>query len=182
MGRRTAEETLSRRSRTDSFAHRLVAPLPPYLWPATEPVRSLTDGSAGPGVEVRHDVLAGTGTAITPRWIISASHCFFTRPDAPVRDARIEFRVGNLDMRNGRAVHPMPGSRVPSPGGADATCTGEENTCQSNRLKRGKETLVGVFWGSYRTQWPPPRSPTSSAGSARSLAEPPEAVASSSTG
>lgn len=110
-----------------------------------------------------------TGTAVSPEWIISASHCFYDKPDAPVKDSRITFRVGSLDVRSGRPVHPVHGSRVENPDGADAmlikvpkmhipaaklskvavkpgqrvrvfgwgaTCTGDENKCQSNWLKQ----------------------------------------------
>ncbi|ONI89625.1 trypsin [Actinosynnema sp. ALI-1.44] len=110
-----------------------------------------------------------TGTAVSPEWIISASHCFFDQPDAPVADARIEFRVGSLDMRTGTRVHPVGNSRVRNPNGLDAmlikvprmnvpvaelsvspvkpgqpvrvfgwgaTCTDDENSCQSNVLKQ----------------------------------------------
>lgn len=110
-----------------------------------------------------------TATAVSPEWIISASHCFYDKPDAPVKDKQITFRVGSLDERNGTPVHPVHGSRVENPDGADvvlikvpkmhiptaklsktavkpgqrvrvfgwgATCTGDENNCQSNRLKQ----------------------------------------------
>ncbi|MCM2415420.1 trypsin-like serine protease [Streptomyces sp. RKAG290] len=107
-----------------------------------------------------------TGTAVTRRWIISASHCFFEQAE-PVADKRISFRVGNLDMRKGTTVHPVPGGRVGSAHadmmlvkvpsmkirpvrlstvrvhagqavrqyGWGATCTGDENACQSPVLK-----------------------------------------------
>lgn len=55
-----------------------------------------------------------TGTAISPEWIISASHCFFEQAQ-DIADARIEFRVGSLDQRRGTAVHPVTGSRQGSP-------------------------------------------------------------------
>lgn len=54
-----------------------------------------------------------TGTAVTHEWIISASHCFFEQAQ-PIADKRISFRVGNLDMRKGTTVHPVPGRRVGS--------------------------------------------------------------------
>ncbi|MFJ5677576.1 S1 family peptidase [Streptomyces sp. NPDC093097] len=114
-----------------------------------------------------------TGTAVTSRWIISASHCFFEQGQ-PIADKRISFRVGNLDMRKGTTVRPVPGTRVGSahadmmlvkvppmkiraarlattgvrPGqvvrqyGWGATCTGEENTCQSAVLKQSDLRVV----------------------------------------
>ncbi|MHB6904239.1 S1 family peptidase [Streptomyces sp. DB-54] len=114
-----------------------------------------------------------TGTAVTPQWIISASHCFFEQAQ-PVADKRISFRVGNLDMRKGTTVRPLPGKRVGSaqadmmlikvppmkirtarlatagvhPGqtvrqyGWGATCTGDENTCQSPVLKQSDLRIV----------------------------------------
>ncbi|ROQ60020.1 trypsin [Streptomyces sp. 840.1] len=65
-------------------------------------VRMLVDGTP-----------ACTGTAIAPRWIITASHCFFEQGRA-VADKRISFRVGSLDMRKGATVHPVPHGRVGS--------------------------------------------------------------------
>jgi secreted trypsin-like serine protease len=59
-----------------------------------------------------------TGTAISDRWIISASHCFFESAE-PVRDSRITFLVGSLDVRKATLVKPIAGSRVESPSGAD---------------------------------------------------------------
>ncbi|MFJ8825309.1 S1 family peptidase [Streptomyces sp. NPDC102467] len=125
-------------------------------------VRMLVDGKP-----------ACTGTAVTPQWIISASHCFFEQGQ-PVADKRITFRVGNLDMRKGATVHPVPGKRsgsahadmmlikvppmkIPTvrlatagvrPGqvvrqyGWGATCTGDENTCQSPVLKQSDLRVV----------------------------------------
>ncbi|MFG2222246.1 S1 family peptidase [Streptomyces sp. NPDC048644] len=125
-------------------------------------VRMLVDGKP-----------ACTGTAVTRQWIISASHCFFEQGQ-PVADKRISFRVGNLDMRKGTTVHPVPGGRagnahadmmlikVPpmkvrtarlatagvQPGqdvrqfGWGATCTGDENTCQSPVLKQSDLRVV----------------------------------------
>lgn len=114
-----------------------------------------------------------TGTAVTRQWIISASHCFFEQAQ-PVADKRISFRVGNLDMRKGTTVRPLPGRRAGSahadmmlikvppmkvrtarlatahvhPGlilrqyGWGATCTGDENTCQSPVLKQSELRVV----------------------------------------
>ncbi|MEU5087776.1 trypsin-like serine protease [Streptomyces sp. NPDC021356] len=114
-----------------------------------------------------------TGTAVTSQWIISASHCFFEQGQ-PIADKRISFRVGNLDMRKGTTVRPVPGKRVGSaradmmlikvppmkvrtarlatahvrPGqvvrqyGWGATCTGDENTCQSPVLKQSDLRVV----------------------------------------
>ncbi|MER0478298.1 trypsin-like serine protease [Streptomyces sp. Edi2] len=114
-----------------------------------------------------------TGTAVTHEWIISASHCFFEQAQ-PIADRRISFRAGNLDMRKGTTVHPVPGRRVGSahadmmlikvppmnirtaplatapvhPGqavrqyGWGATCTGDENTCQSPVLKQSDLRVV----------------------------------------
>ncbi|MGY0021036.1 S1 family peptidase [Streptomyces sp. YJ-C3] len=65
-------------------------------------VRMLVDGEP-----------ACTGTAVTPQWIISASHCFFEQGQ-PVADKRIAFRVGSLDVRKGATVRPLPGKRVGS--------------------------------------------------------------------
>ncbi|MCB5908903.1 S1 family peptidase [Streptomyces pinistramenti] len=125
-------------------------------------VRMLVDGKP-----------ACTGTAVTRQWIISASHCFFEQGQ-PVADKRISFRVGNLDMRKGATVHPVPGRRAGSahadmmlikvppmkvrtarlatapvqPGqavrqyGWGATCTGDENTCQSPVLKQSDLRVV----------------------------------------
>ncbi|GAB3279932.1 S1 family peptidase [Kineosporia babensis] len=173
-----------------------------------------------------------TGTALTDQWVISASHCFFDRPDKPVADRRITFRAGNLNQREGQKVRVIRGSRVASPNGADvmlikvqkmkdvkpaklsraavrpgqavrvfgwgATCEDDEHKCQANQLRqadlkvlsakkkgceyyaapggkdfcavkvrgvpaggdsgapvmtiapKGKERMVGVFWGSDR--------------------------------
>ncbi|MFJ2769215.1 S1 family peptidase [Streptomyces sp. NPDC087300] len=126
-------------------------------------VRMLVDGKP-----------ACTGTALTKQWIISASHCFFEQGQ-PVADKRISFRVGDLDMRKGATVRPLPGKRVGSaradmllikvapmpkvsparlatsgvrPGtavrqyGWGATCTGDENTCQSPVLKQSDLRVV----------------------------------------
>ncbi|MFJ8673536.1 S1 family peptidase [Streptomyces sp. NPDC093589] len=125
-------------------------------------VRMLVDGKP-----------ACTGTAVTPQWIISASHCFFEQGQ-PIADKRVTFRVGSLDMRKGTTVHPVPGGRVGSaqadmmlvkvppmkvrtarlatagvqPGqtvrqyGWGATCTGDENTCQSPVLKQSDLRVV----------------------------------------
>ncbi|MFG2532158.1 S1 family peptidase [Streptomyces sp. NPDC048516] len=125
-------------------------------------VRMLVDGKP-----------ACTGTAVTPQWIISASHCFFEQAQ-PIADKRISFRVGSLDMRKGTTIHPVPGRRVGSahadmmlikvppmnirtaplaaapvhPGqtvrqyGWGATCTGDENTCQSPVLKQSDLRVV----------------------------------------
>ncbi|MFK0259749.1 S1 family peptidase [Streptomyces angustmyceticus] len=114
-----------------------------------------------------------TGTAVTREWILSASHCFFEQAQ-PIADERISFRVGNLDMRKGTTVHPVPGQRAGSahadmmlikvppmeirtaplatapvdPGrivrqyGWGATCTGDENTCQSPVLKQSDLRVV----------------------------------------
>ncbi|MFJ6752858.1 S1 family peptidase [Streptomyces sp. NPDC091266] len=114
-----------------------------------------------------------TGTAVTPEWIISASHCFFEQGQ-PIADKRVTFRVGSLDIRKGTTVHPVPGGRVGSaqadmmlvkvppmkvrtarlatagvqPGqtvrqyGWGATCTGDENTCQSPVLKQSDLRVV----------------------------------------
>ncbi|MFE3887600.1 S1 family peptidase [Streptomyces lydicus] len=114
-----------------------------------------------------------TGTAVTPQWIISASHCFFQQAQ-PIADKRISFRVGNLDMRKGTTVRPVPGQRAGSahadmmlikvqpmkiptarlattgvhPGqvvrqyGWGATCTGDENSCQSPVLKQSDLRVV----------------------------------------
>ncbi|ALG08399.1 trypsin-like serine protease [Kibdelosporangium phytohabitans] len=226
---------MSRRARTAIFALPLLITA---LISAASTANAVIDGSVsryGPWA-VRMLVDGQplcTGTAVSPEWIISASHCFFDLPEAPVADSRIEFRVGSLDMRTGTPVHPVPGSRVRNPDGLDvllikvprmnipvarlsssavqpgqrvrvlgwgATCDGDENNCQSNVLKqadlrvqstqpggcdeygtpdganfcavrlsggpaggdsggpvvtsapRGKETLVGVFWGADRSR------------------------------
>ncbi|MCX5384465.1 trypsin-like serine protease [Streptomyces sp. NBC_00083] len=52
-----------------------------------------------------------TGTAVAPRWVISASHCFFEQ-GMPVADRRIELRFGSLDERRGTVVRPVAGGRV----------------------------------------------------------------------
>ncbi|MFF1692723.1 S1 family peptidase [Streptomyces sp. NPDC058257] len=125
-------------------------------------VRMLVDGKP-----------ACTGTAVTRRWILSASHCFFEQGQ-PVAAKRISFRVGDLDMRKGATVHPLPGKRAGSakadmllikvpkmkirparlstaavhPGrdvrqyGWGATCTSDENTCQSPVLKQSHLRVV----------------------------------------
>jgi hypothetical protein len=109
-----------------------------------------------------------TGTAISPEWVISASHCFFDLPDAPFADSRLTFRVGSLDQRKGRLVHVVAGSRRGNPQaditmikvqpmgipvaklptgpvrvgqavrqyGWGATCTTDENSCQSDVLRQ----------------------------------------------
>lgn len=114
-----------------------------------------------------------TGTAVTSQWIISASHCFYEQAQ-PVADKRISFRVGNLDMRKGATVHPLPGKRAGSAKadmmliqvqpmkirtappattgvhlgqvvrqyGWGATCTEDENTCQSPVLKQSDLRVV----------------------------------------
>ncbi|WP_344564412.1 S1 family peptidase [Streptomyces axinellae] len=125
-------------------------------------VRMLVDGEP-----------ACTGTAVTREWIISASHCFYEHAEE-VPDKRISFRVGNLDMRKGTTVRPVPGKREGSaksdmmlikvkpmkvraaplattgvhPGqkvrqyGWGATCTGDENSCQSPVLKQSDLRVV----------------------------------------
>ncbi len=65
-------------------------------------VRMLVDGKP-----------ACTGTAVARQWILTASHCFYEQA-LPVADKRISFRVGNLDMRRGTKVRPIPGKRVGS--------------------------------------------------------------------
>ncbi len=65
-------------------------------------VRMLVDGKP-----------ACTGTAVSRQWILTASHCFYEQA-RPVPDRRISFRVGNLDMRRGTTVRPLPGKRVGS--------------------------------------------------------------------
>ncbi|MGW3012080.1 S1 family peptidase [Streptomyces sp. NPDC001219] len=114
-----------------------------------------------------------TGTAVTPQWIISASHCFYEQAQ-PVADKRISFRVGSLDIRKGTTVRPVPGGRVGSAQadmmlikvppmkvtparlatagvhlgqavrqyGWGATCTEDENTCQSPVLKQSDLRVV----------------------------------------
>ncbi|MFJ6787469.1 S1 family peptidase [Streptomyces angustmyceticus] len=114
-----------------------------------------------------------TGTAVTREWILSASHCFFEQAQ-PIADKRISFRIGNLDMRKGTTVRPVPGRRAGSahadmmlikvppmnirtaplatapvhPGqvvrqyGWGATCTSDENTCQSPVLKQSDLRVV----------------------------------------
>ncbi|MFF3747348.1 S1 family peptidase [Streptomyces kronopolitis] len=114
-----------------------------------------------------------TGTAVTDRWIIGASHCFYEQAQ-PVADKRISFRVGNLDMRKGTTVRPLPGKRAGSAHadmmlikvqpmnirtaplatagvhlgqvvrqyGWGATCTGDENSCQSPVLKQSDLRVV----------------------------------------
>lgn len=125
-------------------------------------VRMLVDGSP-----------VCTATAVSRQWIIGASHCFFEQ-GRPVADKRISFRVGDLDMRKGTKVRPLPGKRVGSaradmllikvpplkiptarlatapvrPGqkvrqyGWGATCTTDENTCQSPVLKQSDLRVV----------------------------------------
>ncbi|MFC0041818.1 S1 family peptidase [Actinomadura rayongensis] len=115
---------------------------------------------------------ACTGTAITRQWILSASHCFYEQAQ-PVRDKRISFRVGDLDMRKGVTVRPV-GRRVGSAHadmmlikvapmnvptvrlatahvrrgqlvrqyGWGATCTTDENACQSPVLKQSTLRVV----------------------------------------
>ncbi|WP_055565676.1 MULTISPECIES: trypsin-like serine protease [Streptomyces] len=114
-----------------------------------------------------------TGTAVTTRWILTASHCFYEQAQ-PVADKRISFRVGNLDVRKGTKVRPVPGKRVGSAHadmmlikvarmnvkparlatapvrigqnvrqyGWGATCTRDENACQSQVLKQSKLKVV----------------------------------------
>ncbi|MEU6958381.1 S1 family peptidase [Streptomyces chrestomyceticus] len=113
-----------------------------------------------------------TGTAVAPQWILTASHCFYEQAQ-PVADKRISFRVGNLDMRKGTTVRPLPGKRVGSTAdmmlvkvpkmnvptarlatagvrvgqtvrqyGWGATCTDDENACQSPVLKQSDLRVV----------------------------------------
>ncbi|WP_030020035.1 S1 family peptidase [Streptomyces monomycini] len=114
-----------------------------------------------------------TGTAVAPQWILTASHCFYEQAE-PVADKRISFRVGNLDMRKGTTVRPLPGKRVGSAKadmmlvkvpkmkiptarlatagvrvgqtvrqyGWGATCTDDENACQSPVLKQSDLRVV----------------------------------------
>ncbi|MEU4200633.1 trypsin-like serine protease [Streptomyces sp. NPDC045470] len=113
-----------------------------------------------------------TGTAVAPQWILTASHCFYEQAQ-PVADKRISFRVGNLDMRKGTTVRPLPGKRVGSTAdmmlvkvpkmniptarlattgvrvgqtvrqyGWGATCTDDENACQSPVLKQSDLRIV----------------------------------------
>ncbi|MGW7414303.1 S1 family peptidase [Streptomyces sp. NPDC054863] len=115
-----------------------------------------------------------TGTAVAREWILSASHCFYEQA-LPVADKRISFRVGNLDVRKGTTVRPVPGSRAgsdadmmlikvaPLPAkvrtvslatagvrigqtvrqyGWGATCTDDENSCQSPVLKQSDLRVV----------------------------------------
>lgn len=125
-------------------------------------VRMLVDGKP-----------ACTGTAVTTRWILTASHCFYEQA-RPVADKRISFRVGDLDVRKGTTVRPVPGKRVGSAHadmmlikvarmdvrparlattpvrlgqkvrqyGWGATCTGDENACQSRVLKQSTLRVV----------------------------------------
>ncbi|MEV5594952.1 trypsin-like serine protease [Streptomyces sp. NPDC052496] len=125
-------------------------------------VRMLVDGKP-----------ACTGTAVTPQWILTASHCFYEQAE-PVADRRISFRIGNLDMRKGTTVRPLPGKRVGSAQsdmmlvkvptmkiptarlatagvrvgqtvrqyGWGATCTDDENACQSPVLKQSDLRVV----------------------------------------
>nr|WP_172381850.1 trypsin-like serine protease [Streptomyces sp. MNP-20] len=65
-------------------------------------VRMLVDGKP-----------ACTGTAVSRQWILTASHCFYEQAQ-PVADKRISFRVGNLDVRKGKTVRPIPRKRVGS--------------------------------------------------------------------
>ncbi|MFH8797265.1 S1 family peptidase [Streptomyces sp. NPDC017941] len=115
---------------------------------------------------------ACTGTAVTSRWILTASHCFYEQA-RPVADRRISFRVGDLDVRKGTKVRPV-GKRAGSAHadmmlikvsrmnvktarlatgpvrlgqnvrqyGWGATCTGDENACQSRVLKQSKLRVV----------------------------------------
>ncbi|WP_030666612.1 trypsin-like serine protease [Streptomyces rimosus] len=124
-------------------------------------VRMLVDGKP-----------ACTGTAVAPQWILSASHCFYEQAE-PIADKRISFRIGNLDMRKGTTVRPLPGKRVGSTAdmmlikvppmkiptarlatapvhvgqtvrqyGWGATCTEDENACQSPVLKQSNLRVV----------------------------------------
>ncbi|KUF19375.1 S1 family peptidase [Streptomyces silvensis] len=126
-------------------------------------VRMLVDGKP-----------ACTGTAVTSRWILTASHCFYEQA-RPVADRRISFRVGDLDVRKGTTVRPV-GKRAGSAHadmmlikvsrmdvrtarlatspvrigqtvrqyGWGATCTTDENACQSRVLKQSKLRVVSA--------------------------------------
>jgi secreted trypsin-like serine protease len=56
-----------------------------------------------------------TGTALSDQWIISADHCFSDGPTRQIKDSRITFLVGNLDVRKATEVKVIKGSRVADP-------------------------------------------------------------------
>lgn len=122
---------------------------------------------------LRRDDPRGRYAGILRGILFSASHCFFAQAQ-PIADERITFRVGNLDVRKGTTVRPVPGERVGSAHadmmlikvppmkvrparlatarvhlgqavrqyGWGATCTGDENTCQSPVLKQSDLRVV----------------------------------------
>ncbi|MBO2447722.1 trypsin-like serine protease [Actinomadura barringtoniae] len=113
-----------------------------------------------------------TGTAVTKQWVISASHCFFEQGQAVAdkrisfRVGNLDMRKGAtvrpVGKRAGNAradmmlikvspmkVHPARLSKVHvRPGqlvrqfGWGATCTKDENTCQSPVLKQARLRVV----------------------------------------
>ncbi len=55
-----------------------------------------------------------TATAVSDRWILGASHCFFDQPDEEFADQRITFRYGALDVRDATTVTVIRGSGWPT--------------------------------------------------------------------
>ncbi len=100
-----------------------------------------------------------TGTAVSDQWIISADHCFSDAPDKPIKDARITYLVGSLDVRTATEVKVVKGSRVADPQLGDIMMIKVEKMdvtpakLSIARVRTGQQLKV-VGWGATCTDRP----------------------------